>query len=110
MAVIDNLKLSKEAMETAISNFETRKAGLENAYLRISNEVRTLDGTWNGEASEKFKAQFETLYQNISQSEQVMTNIIESLRKALAEYTDIEAQASNAFSALDTGTQYQSVL
>ena len=45
MAIIDNLKMSEEALEQAIQTFETKKLALENSYLKISNEVRTLDGT-----------------------------------------------------------------
>ena len=52
MAVIDNLKLTQEEMESAIQTFENKKMALENTYLKISNEVRTLDGTYHGEASE----------------------------------------------------------
>ena len=51
MAIIDNLKMSEEALEQAIQTFETKKLALENSYLKISNEVRTLDGTYHGEAS-----------------------------------------------------------
>ena len=65
MAVIDNVKITKEEMEQAIQTFENKKMALENAYLKISNEVRTLDGTYHGEASEKFKAQFEALYKDV---------------------------------------------
>ena len=65
MAIIDNLRISKEAMEAAISTFENKKTALENTYLKISNEVRVLDGTYHGEASEKFKSQFDQLYKNL---------------------------------------------
>ena len=45
------LIMSSEALEAAISNYEARKAAMENTYLKISNEVRVLDGAWDGEAS-----------------------------------------------------------
>ena len=110
MAIIDNLRLSQEAMEEAISNFESRKIALENAYLKISNEVRTLDGTWHGEASEKFKNQFDGLYQNLKQNETVMSNVIKNLKAALAIYEEKEEAARTLIEALDEFKAYTSLL
>lgn len=110
MAVIDNLKMSREAMEEAITNFEARKVSLENAYLKISNEVRTLDGTWHGEASEKFKTQFDKLYENLKQNETVMSNVISNLKTALSIYEEQEQAATNLINNAEEGTAYSSVL
>lgn len=110
MAVIDNLKMSREAMQTAISNFETRKASLENAYLKISNEVRVLDGTYHGEASERFKSQFDQLYKNLQQNETVMSNVIANLKTALSTYEEFEQAAANLINNAEEGIAYTSVL
>ena len=110
MAVIDNLKLTQEEMESAIQTFENKKMALENTYLKISNEVRTLDGTYHGEASEKFKAQFDALYKNLQQNETVMSNVIANLKQALTIYTDVIGQVKSQADAMDTGTAYQSNL
>ena len=110
MAVIDNLKITKEEMEQAIQTFENKKIALENAYLKISNEVRTLDGTYHGEASEKFKAQFEALYKNLQQNETVMSNVISKLKQALNIYIPTESDIEKMFTDRDSGTAYQSNL
>ena len=110
MAVIDNLKLTQEEMESAIQTFENKKMALENTYLKISNEVRTLDGTYHGEASEKFKAQFDALYKNLQQNETVMSNVIANLKQALTIYTDVIGQVKSQADAMDVGTAYQSNL
>ena len=110
MAVIDNLRVSKEALETAITNYETRKTSLENAYLKISNEVRVLSGTWRGEASEKFMSQFDELYKNLQQNETVMSNVISKLKEALSVYEEQETAAEQMAQGLETGTAYQSNL
>ena len=110
MAVIDNLKMSREAMQTAISNFETRKTSQENAYLKISNEVRVLDGTYHGEASEKFKSQFDQLYKNLQQNETVMGNVIANLKTALEIYEEQEQIATNLINNAEEGTASTSVL
>lgn len=106
MAVIDNLKLTQEEMESAIQTFENKKMALENTYLKISNEVRTLDGTYHGEASEKFKAQFDALYKDLQQNETVMSNVIANLKQALTIYTDVIGQVKGQADAMDTGTAY----
>ena len=108
MAVIDNLRMSKVAMLEAIHRFETKKMGLEIMYLKISNEVRELDGTWHGEASEKFKAQFEELYKNLKQNEEVMSNVVATLKAALATYERGEAAAQAIIRGLDDGVAYSS--
>jgi len=110
MAVIDNLRMSTEAMRTAINDFNNRKTALENAYLKISNEVRTLDGTWHGEASEKFKGQFDKLYQNLKQNETVMSNVISNLNTALDLYEEFEDQAKTLIQNAAEGNAYQSNL
>ena len=110
MAVIDNLRISKEAMEEAIKNFESRKTALENSYLKISNEVRTLDGTWHGEASEKFKTQFDGLYENLKQNETVMSNVISNLKTALNIYEETEEKARVMYEKLEEGMSYLSNL
>lgn len=110
MAVIDNLKLTQEEMESAIQTFENKKMALENTYLKISNEVRTLDGTYHGEASEKFKAQFDALYKNLQQNETVMSNVIANLKQALTTYITFIDDATSQANALDVGTAYQSNL
>ena len=107
MAVIDNLKITKEEMEQAIQTFENKKMALENAYLKISNEVRTLDGTYHGEASEKFKAQFDALYKNLQQNETVMSNVISKLKQALNIYITEEEKIKGLIEEQDEGTAYQ---
>ena len=110
MAVIDNLRLSTEAMRTAINDFNNRKNALENAYLKISNEVRTLDGTWHGEASEKFKGQFDKLYQNLKQNETVMSNVVSNLETALDLYEQTEEEISTIIKNAAEGQAYISNL
>lgn len=102
------LIMSSEALQTAISNYEARKAAMENTYLKISNEVRVLDGAWDGEASEKFKTSYDNLYKNISKTETVMSNIIANLKEALAEYTEASEEAKSLASNLDVGQAYHS--
>lgn len=102
----DRLKVSTEAFNNAISSFETSKMGLENSYLKISNEVRVLDGTWHGDASEQFKGQFDELYKNLQQTETAMSNVITKLKSALSEFESEESSIQGLINNADTGTAY----
>lgn len=110
MAVIDNLMMDKEEMESAINAFEMRKVSLENAYLKVSNAVRVLDGTWHGASSEKFKSQFDELYKNLAQCETVMSNVISKVKTALQTYEGKEADVTSKIQGLEEGTAYQPVM
>lgn len=107
MGTINNLILDKASMETAINTFENKKMALENSYLKISNEVRDLDGTWHGEASERFKAQFDALYDNLKQCETVMSNVVSNLKSALSVYEEQEKDQEKRFEGLDQGHAYR---
>ncbi len=96
-------RVSIPALEEAIQTFEAKKAALENAYLKISNEVRTLDGTWHGEASEKFKASFDALYKNLQVTEERMDVAISKLKTAVQTYQEVEDANRAATDALDEG-------
>lgn len=106
MAIIDNLRISEDALRTAISNYETKRTELENVCLKISNEVRVLDGTWHGEASEKFKSQFDDMYSKLKQSDTSMANIVSKLKQALDTYQKVETEIQNMINQAEEGMQY----
>lgn len=106
MAIIDDLKVNEEALQTAITNYEGKRVELENNCLKISNEVRQLDSTWHGEASEKFKSQFDELYNKLKQSDTVMGNIVSNLKKALETYNKAEHEVKIIMDNAEEGTQY----
>ncbi|MGN0802973.1 MAG: WXG100 family type VII secretion target [Candidatus Faecivicinus sp.] len=96
-------RVSIPALEEAITTFENKKVALENAYLKISNDVRELDTTWHGEASEKFKARFDELYKNLQVTEERMDGAIAKLRTAVQTYQEVEDENRAATEALDEG-------
>ena len=96
-------RVSIPALQDAITNFENKKAALENAYLKISNEVRNLDATWHGEASEKFKSQFDAMYKNLQQTEERMEGAITKLNKAVEIYEEVDEQVKTGAENLEEG-------
>lgn len=97
-------RVSVQALEEAIQTFENKKMAMENAYLNISNDVRTLDGTWHGDASEKFKARFDDLYKNLQTTERGMDEAIGKLRTAIQVYQEVEEANKAASDALEGNT------
>ena len=100
----DIIHVSTEELRATVGKYNTYKAQLQTAYLQMSIAVRTVDTTWNGDASEAFKAQFDQMYRNIEQTEQKVQDAVDELTKAADIYDEIEGQNQQAFANLDVGT------
>jgi len=100
----DILKVTPAELVDTAAKFKTYQNTLKVAYLTMSDAVRHLDASWNGEASETFKAQFDAMYANLSQTEEKMDDAIDELTKAHDLYEDVEAAVKAQADALETGT------
>ena len=100
----DVLKVTPEELQNTANQFKGYQGNLQTAYLQMSDAVRSLDTTWNGEASEQFKAQFDGMYKNLSQTEQKMGDAIDELLKAHDIYEEAENAIKGQVDALDEGT------
>ena len=100
----DVLKVTPEELQATASQFKSYQSNLQTAYLSMSDAVRSLDTTWNGEASEQFKTQFDSMYKNLSQTEQKMADAIDELLKAHDIYQEAEDAIKGQVGALDEGT------
>ena len=100
----DVLKVSVEEMRTAVNSFKSQQNELKTAYLTMSNAIRKVDSSYDGDASEALKSQFDAMYKNIEQTEQKMQDAIDEVTKAAEIYEEAENSISQSFSSLDTGT------
>ena len=100
----DVLKVTPEELQSTANQFKTYQSNLQTAYLQMSDAVRSRDTTWNGEASEQFKTQFDAMYKNLSQTEQKMGDAIDELLKAHDIYEEAENAIKGQVDALDEGT------
>lgn len=100
----DIIHVSTDQLREAVSKYNTCKGQLQTAYLQMSNAVRVVDGTWNGDASEAFKAQFDLMYKNIEQTEAKVQDAVDEMTRAAEIYDDIEGTLKNTFANLDVGT------
>ncbi len=100
----DVLKVTPEKLQETAGQFKSHQSNLQTAYLTMSDAVRSLDTTWNGEASEQFKAQFDSMYKNLSQTEAKMKDAIDELLKANEIFSTTETEIGNTVGSLDQGT------
>ncbi len=103
----ERILVSIEEMESTVTTYETNKAKQQAAYLQMSNAVRTLDGFWDGPASEVFKSAFNALYKNLETSEQRMQDAITELKTSAGLFRNAEeVEVSNRLSQLESGSTY----
>ena len=100
----DVLKVTPEELQATANQFKSYQGNLQTAYLTMSDAVRSLDTTWNGDASEQFKAQFDSMYNNLKQTEDKMADAIDELMKAFDIYNEAESNIKAQVDTLDEGT------
>lgn len=100
----DIIRVSTEEIREAVSRYETCKAQLQTAYLQMSNAVRVVDGSWNGDASEAFKARFNEMYKNLEQTEAKVQDAVDELKSAADIYNEVETSIKSQVDSLDVGT------
>ena len=97
-------RVSIEALNKAISDYNARKQEMQVAYLQISNTVRQLNVTWTGSSSKKFADQFDQLYKNLEQTEQQMDAATKKLEQARDLYQQAETEAKSLLQQAEEGT------
>ena len=100
----DVLKVTPEELRNTATQFKSNLQKMQTAYLQMSDAVRNLDTSWNGEASEQFKNQFEAMYKNLSQTEDKMNDAVDELTKAAGIYEQVENSNKSQMASLDVGT------
>lgn len=106
--VIDKLKVTEEAFETAIKDFDTKKIALQSCYTKIHTSAYDLQSVWKGEANTAFLEKFSEMYKNVEATEQVMDNIIDRLRRALTAYQEKEQEIQSMYESSEVGRLFLS--
>ena len=100
----DVLKVTPEELRNTATQFKSNLQKMQTAYLQMSDAVRSLDTSWNGDASEQFKIQFDNMYKNLSQTEDKMNDAVDELTKAAGIYEQVENSNKSQMASLDVGT------
>ena len=103
MASSEEIRVSIEALNGAIKDFESKRDSMENTYLKISNVIRELNTTWRGSSANKFSDQFDALYKNLSQTREQMDNAISKLEQARNIYQETEEAVKAMTEQLEAG-------
>lgn len=101
MAGNDRILSSAEAFQEAENKFNNRKMELQNAYLTMTSAVFTLDSSWNGEASEAFKNQYNELQKKLKTSDGTIDAAIATFRAVAAGHEEMNQELETAFAALE---------
>lgn len=100
----DILKVTPEELQSTASQFKNYQTTLQIAYLTMSDAVRSLTTTWTGTASSQFASQFDSMYKNLSQTEEKMNDAIDELCKAHDIFQESEDAIKGQVDSLEEGT------
>lgn len=102
----DDLRIVVEegAMQDAINTYNKCKNDFQLAYLQMSNAVRQADNIWHGQASETFKSKFNQMFNNLTETENLMQTAVDDINKALERYNASEQRGLAMVEAMDVGT------
>lgn len=94
-------RVTAEALATAIQNYESRNQEFHNAYNKIFNIVDNLKTNYKSEAATVFYDKFETIKNNLSQTENQMTVAINKLKQIKEIYEALTAMQQALVNALE---------
>lgn len=100
----DVLKVDPQQLVSTASKFKSEMQNMQVAHLKMSEAIRSLDGTWDGGASEQFKSNFDAMYNNLKLTDEKMTDAVEELLKANELFEQYEQQNQQLAASLDEGT------
>ena len=100
----EKITVSTEEMQQTLSVYSAQKGMQSAAFNNMKSAVTTLSSTWEGEAYNAFRQQFEMFYKNIQQSEEKMQDAVDELRKTSDLFLETENKAKTDAGGLDVGT------
>lgn len=92
MASIREIEQNTDYLSDDIVRLEDEKNKLERAIDEMFDAVNTLEATWDGPASETFKAQFQSDYETCKEMHRAFGTLIEKLKTAKEEYDRCESE------------------
>ncbi len=99
---IEKTRANIPAMRQAVKTYEAKRDAMQLAYLKISEAV-THDVQWKGASGDKFREQFNSLYQNLRQTETQMDSAIAKMNQAIDIYEQTEQEAQSIMNTIEEG-------
>lgn len=103
----ERILVSTEEIQTAIAQYNTARDTKMTAIEAMNAAVTTLDGTWDGMASEAFFAAFRALYSNLQSSDTIMQDAVTELTNVANAAQQVEDNLKSSHSGLDAGTKFE---
>jgi uncharacterized protein YukE len=97
----DRILISTEEMQAAVSAYEAQKTIKMDAIAAMKNAVDTMDGSWDGPASEVFMAAFGALYTKMMKTEERMEDAIQELNNLINTANEAEESVKGAGQAAE---------
>lgn len=98
MAGFTVTKVNYAALESGISKFNTCKAELADAYMKMSTEAMALCNTWKSPASQAFMNRMSELIANIKTSDATIEQAVQGLQTALETFREAENMTTSLLS------------
>lgn len=102
----EKILVSTAEISNGISNYQAAKDTKLNAIANMKSAVQTLDGYWDGPASNVFIAAFNALYNNLMNSEVIMDDAINELQQVVQMVESADTDVSNTVGQLNPGPQF----
>ena len=96
-------KISVEAVQAAISNYEARKSDFQNVVNGIKGAFFDLEDTWKGAAEQTYESQLRELLKNLETIFVSMDGAKAKLQLALQTYEETENAQVSAINAVEAG-------
>ena len=96
-------KMSVEAVQAAITEFDSREHEFNDAVNAIGNTMFNLEGTWTGEAEQAFENRLRELMNNVKTIINSMEGAKAKLQLAISSYEETEATQTSAINAVNEG-------
>lgn len=99
----NNIKMNVSEVQTAITNFETRKNEFQDSVNTIASTMLFLASSWTGTAEQTFQRQITDMLKNVKTIMESIEGANARLKLAISSYEETENAQSAALNALDEG-------
>lgn len=100
MAVIKELEIETQRLQTDIDNLRMHLDGMRKTGDSMMAGINGMSSMWEGEAKNAFVAQFQSDYETLKSTADVIEDLIKTLEEAKQQYDTCESNVASIISAL----------
>ncbi len=103
----ERILVSTEKILETMSKYNAEKGNLSVAISQMNDAVNTLDGFWNGPASDVFMSAFRALHANLQTSDQHMQDAVNELKQAADIFAQADTDIGSKSGQLEAGNPFE---